>query len=304
MQRKPVLDISKRVSTEGEQGFFSLSFSPHDDRLYISYTDRDSRGWVQSYVLANGVIDVSSLENVLRLKQPSVRHNGGNIVFGPDGLLWIGFGDGSLGNDPMDKAQTLSNLHGKLLRIHPTPDGAKPYVVPNSNPFVGRVRSRPEIYAFGLRNPWRFSFDPQTGDLWIGDVGQYVIEEIDYLPSGARAGANFGWSRLEGTRTFRGDPPKSVVDPITEYNHDDGRCAVIGGNVYRGQSIAELFGVYLYGDLCDGQVRALVQKRGRVVAERANLSLKVPGLASFAQLPNGEVLVLSLTKGVFRIEEA
>jgi glucose/arabinose dehydrogenase len=304
MQRKPILDISKRVSTEGEQGLFSLSFSPHDDRLYISYTDRDSQGWVQSYVLANGVINVSSLENVLRLKQPSIRHNGGNIVFGPDGLLWVGFGDGSLGNDPMDKAQTLTTFHGKLLRINPTPDGARPYVVPNSNPFVGRPGARPEIYAYGLRNPWRFSFDLQTGDLWIGDVGQYIIEEIDYLPSGARAGANFGWSRLEGTLTFSGDPPKRVVDPIAEYNHDDGRCAVIGGNVYRGQSIADLFGAYLYGDLCDGQVRALVQKRGRVVSERADLGLQLPGLVSFAQLPNGEVLLISLTEGVFRIEEA
>lgn len=304
VQKKPVLDISKRVSTEGEQGFFSLAFSPEGDRLYVSYTDRDSQGWVQSYALVNGVVDVRSREDVLRVDQPSIRHNGGNIAFGPDGHLWLGLGDGSLGNDPEDNAQTLSTLHGKLLRIQPTPDGARPYVVPKGNPFVDRPGARPEIYAYGLRNPWRFSFDMDTGDLWIGDVGQYIIEEIDYLRSGARAGANFGWNRFEGTRPFSGSAPKRAVGPIAEYNHDDGRCAVIGGYVYRGQAIAELYGAYLYGDFCDGRVRTLVQKRGRAAYGRHDLGLHVSGLVSFAQLPDGEIFVLSLTEGVFRIEAA
>lgn len=304
VQKKPVLDISKRVSTEGEQGFFSLAFSPKDDRLYISYTDRDSQGWVQSHALVRGVVDVRSRENVLRVDQPSIRHNGGNIAFEPEGHLWLGLGDGSLGNDPEDNAQRLGTLHGKLLRIQPTPDGARPYVVPKGNPFVNRPGARPEIYALGLRNPWRFSIDMHTGDLWIGDVGQYIIEEIDYLRSGDAAGANLGWNRFEGSRPFSGSAPKKTVDPIAEYNHDDGRCAVIGGYVYRGRAIAGLHGAYLYSDLCDGRVRALVQKRGRVAYERHDLGLQVSGLVSFAQLPDGEIFVLSLTEGVFRIESA
>ena len=304
VQKKPLLDISRRVSTEGEQGFFSLAFSPEDDRLYISYTDRDSQGWVQSYAFGKRTIDVSSRETVLRVDQPSIRHNGGNLVFDSKGHLWLGLGDGSLGNDPEDNAQTLSNLHGKLLRIRPTPGGARPYVVPKGNPFVSRPDARSEIYAFGLRNPWRFSIDVLTEDLWIGDVGQYIIEEIDYLQREERAGANFGWSRLEGSLPFSGSAPNKSVEPIAEYNHDDGRCAIIGGHVYRGRAIPGLYGAYLYGDLCDGRVRALVQKRGRVAYERHDLGLQVPGLVSFAQLPDGEIYAISLTEGVFRIEPA
>jgi glucose/arabinose dehydrogenase len=304
VQKKPVLDISKQVSTEGEQGFFSLAFSPEDDRLYISYTDRDSKGWVQSFAFERRAIAVRSRENVLRVDQPSIRHNGGNLVFDSKGHLWLGLGDGSLGNDPEDNAQTLSTLHGKLLRIQPTPGGARPYAVPKGNPFVNRRGARSEIYAFGLRNPWRFSIDQLTGDLWIGDVGQHIVEEIDYLPRQERSGANFGWSRLEGSRPFSGSAPTKTIDPIAEYNHDDGRCAVIGGHVYRGRAIAGLYGAYLYGDLCDGMVRALVQKRSRVAYERHDLGLQVSGLVSFAQLPDGEIFVLSLTEGVFRIERA
>jgi glucose/arabinose dehydrogenase len=304
VQKKPLLDISERVSTEGEQGLFSLAFSPEDDRLYISYTDRDSQGWVQSFAHERRAIDVRSRENVLRVDQPSIRHNGGNLVFDSKGHLWLGLGDGSLGNDPEDNAQTLSNLHGKLLRIQPTPDGARPYVVPKSNPFVNRPDARPEIYAYGLRNPWRFSIDLITEDLWIGDVGQYIVEEIDYLRREERAGANFGWNRLEGSLPFSGSAPRNSVDPIAEYNHDDGRCAIIGGHVYRGRAIPGLYGAYLYGDLCDGKVRGLVQKRGQVAYERDELGLQIPDLVSFAQLPDGEMFVLSLTEGVFRIEPA
>jgi glucose/arabinose dehydrogenase len=303
VQKKPVLNISERISLEGEQGFLSLTFSPQGDRLYVSYTDSRSQGWVQSYEIENGIVDDRSRENVLRIDQPTIRHQGGHITFGPDGHLWVAFGDGSLGDDPDDNAQTLSNLHGKLLRIHPTPDGARSYVVPDGNPFRERPGTRPEIYGYGLRNPWRFSFDMRTGDLWIGDVGQYILEEIDYLRSGAPAGTNFGWNRLEGTRSFSGVAPKKRVDPIAEYNHDDGRCAVIGGHVYRGKAIPELYGAYLYGDFCDGRVRALVQKQGRV-AHEADLGLHISGLVSFAQLPDGEILVLSLSDGVFRIEAA
>jgi glucose/arabinose dehydrogenase len=150
-------------------------------------------------------------------------------VFGPDGMLWLGLGDGSEGGDPANAAQSLAVLRGKLVRIDAAPAGAGPYTVPATNPFVHRRGARPEIWAFGLRNPWRFSFDRLTGELWIGDVGQYIVEEIDAVAPSTAAGANFGWSRLEGRRRFRGSPPPHAVPPLHTYNHAEGRCAVVGG---------------------------------------------------------------------------
>lgn len=299
---KEILDISSEVTTEGAQGLLGLAFSPAGDHLYASFTDRKGDLRVVEYAFEDGIPDVDTRRTVLSIPQLTVRHVGGNLAFGPDGYLWLSVGDGSLGNDPEDVAQSLASLRGKLLRFDPSPSGGKPYRVPATNPFVDTEGARPEIYAYGLRNPWRFSFDDGTGDLWIGDVGQYHVEEIDFLRSAKPAGANFGWNRLEGTRPFEGDPPPHDVSPIFEYTHGEGGCAVIGGYVYRG-AIKELQGAYLYSDLCQGRVRALIEKDGRVVFERG-LGLRVPSPVSFGQGPAGEIYVLSITHGVFLIEAA
>jgi glucose/arabinose dehydrogenase len=231
------------------------------------------------------------------------RHHGGNLVFGPDGLLWLGVGDGSPGGDPANAAQSLGVLSGKLLRLDPRATASKGYKVPATNPFVNRKGARPEIWAYGLRNPWRFSFDRATGDLWIGDVGQYIIEEIDVIGLRRSKGANFGWRRLEGSRQFSGSPPPNAVAPIHEYAHGNGRCAVIGGHVYRGTQIRGLQGAYVYSDVCDGRIRALARARGKPVRHR-DLGLRIPGLVSFAENRAGELYALSLAGGVYRLASA
>jgi glucose/arabinose dehydrogenase len=300
VRRRPVLDVSSEVAVEGEQGFLGLAVSPGGDLLYASYTDTAGHVKVVEYVIEEGDIQLSSRRTVVQVRQETVRHVGGNLVFGPDGYLWFGLGDGSLGNDPQDKAQSLGSLRGKLLRIDPTPASGRAYTVPHDNPFLGAKAARPEIYAFGLRNPWRFSFDRATGDLWIGDVGQYIVEEVDFLPSAKPAGANFGWNRLEGSREFAGSPPPDAIPPIAEYNHDQGGCAVVGGYVYRGHAIEQLQGAYLYTDFCHGRILSLVEKKGRVVQEH-DLGLRIQSPVSFGEDSSGELYVLSLVEGLLRI---
>jgi glucose/arabinose dehydrogenase len=230
-------------------------------------------------------------------------------VFGPDGLLWLGLSDGSLGGDPAGAAQSLATpqslatLRGKLLRLDPSPTGKRGYRVPATNPFVGRRGARPEIFAYGLRNPWRFSFDRATGDLWVGDVGQNIVEEIDRVALRRAAGANFGWNRLEGRRRYHGRPPPHGVPPLHQYNHDDGRCAVVGGYVYRGSQLRGLQGAYVYGDVCDGRIRVLAGPRGQPLRHR-DLGLRLPGLVSFAESHAGELYALTLAGDVHRLAPA
>jgi glucose/arabinose dehydrogenase len=300
---RPLLDLSDQVVAEGEGGLLGLAVAPDRRELFVSFTDRRHALRVVGVALDGDGVDPASQRKVLTVAQPSTRHHGGNLVFGPDGLLWIGVGDGSEGGDPDDAAQSLATLSGKLLRLDPTPTGAKGYRVPASNPFVGRPGARPEVWAYGLRNPWRFSFDRATGDLWIGDVGQYVVEEIDTVPLRRSAGANFGWNRLEGRRRFHGRPPPRALPPVHQYNHDDGRCAVVGGHVYRGSQVRGLQGAYLYGDVCDGRIRALARARGQALRHR-DLGLRLPGLVSFAENRAGELYVLSLAGGVYRLQAA
>jgi glucose/arabinose dehydrogenase len=297
---KPLLDLTDQVVAEGEGGLLGVALAPGGRRLYVSFTDRRHAVRVVEVTLNGDGVDPASRRDVLTVAQPSTRHHGGNLVFGPDGLLWIGIGDGSPGGDPDDAAQSLAVLSGKLLRLDPTPTGAKGYTVPTTNPFVGRAGARPEIWAYGLRNPWRFSFDRATGDLWIGDVGQNIIEELDVVGLRRSAGANFGWNRLEGRRRFTGSPPPAAVAPVHQYNHDDGRCAVVGGHLYRGTQLRDLQGAYLYGDVCDGRIRALARARGKALRHR-DLGLRLPGLVSFAENRAGELYALSLAGGVYRL---
>ena len=195
-------------------------------------------------------------------------------MFGPDGMLWIGLGDGGGGGDPQGNAQSLGTLLGKMLRIDPRPSGGRPYTVPPDNPFVGTDGARGEIWAFGLRNPWRYTFDKATGDLWIGDVGQNAREEVDFTPAGSPGGLNYGWPNLEGNRTNSGSAPRGAVAPILDYPLDGANCAVTAGYVYRGTKIPDLAGAFLYADVCAGWVRAVRQEGGKVT-DQADLDLQL-----------------------------
>jgi glucose/arabinose dehydrogenase len=215
----------------------------------------------------------------------------------------MGIGDGGGAGDPADNGQNLGTLLGKILRIDPRPDIGRAYTVPPSNPFVGQSGVQPEIWAYGLRNPWRFSFDRATGDLWIGDWGQNAREEVDFQPAGSRGGQNYGWARLEGTRPYTGGAPANAIAPIYDYARAGGNCSVTGGYVYRGSRIPGLVGAYVFADQCGGQVQALRQVNGQVVDQRAFSATARP-LVSFGQDQAGELYALSLDGSVLRIDAA
>jgi glucose/arabinose dehydrogenase len=298
----PVVDISDQVTAGGEQGLLGLAFSPDGRFLYLNFTDTDGDSRVVELTIRGGRADPGSLRLLLRVDDPFANHNGGQLAFGPDRLLYIAFGDGGGGGDPEGNGQSLGTLLGKILRIDPRPAGGRPYRVPSGNPFAGRGGARPEIWAYGLRNPWRFSFDPATGDLWIGDVGQNAWEEVDHEPARS-GGRNYGWNRREGLHAFEGERPAGAVDPVIEYGREGGACTVIGGSVYWGRRIPGLRGAYLYGDYCAGWVRAARVRGGRV-AEQRDLGLSVPNLTSFGVDPAGELYAMSLAGPVYRLAPA
>jgi glucose/arabinose dehydrogenase len=298
----PVVDISGQVTAGGEQGLLGLAFSPDGRYLYLHYTDREGDHQIAELAMAGRRADPGSQRSVLRIEDPFGNHNGGQLTFGPDDHLYIAFGDGGGGGDPLGSGQSLGTLLGKILRIDPRPAGGRAYGVPSDNPFVGRDGARPEIWDYGLRNPWRFSFDAATGDLWIGDVGQNAYEEVDVEPAGS-GGRNYGWNRREGRHPYSGgDRPDGAVDPVIEYGRGDG-CTVIGGFVYRGRRIGGLRGAYLYGDYCSGWVRAARTRDGKVLEQR-DLGLQVPSLSSFGADAAGELYALSLAGGVYRLAPA
>jgi glucose/arabinose dehydrogenase len=297
-----VLDLSGQVSTGSEQGLLGLAFAPDGGHLYVDYTDTSGNTRIVEYAFAGGRADPSTARELLEIDQPYANHNGGHLAFGPDGNLWIGMGDGGSGNDPENRAQNLGTLLGKLLRINPNPYAGGPYMIPPDNPFVGEGGARDEIWAFGLRNPWRFSFDRETGDLWIGDVGQNAVEEVDFA-AGTKGGENYGWPAMEGTRANNGSRPAGAVDPILDYRQADGGCSVVAGYVYRGSAIPALAGAFLYGDYCAGDVLAVRQSGGQVT-EQADLGLDVSNLSSFGQDGAGELYALSLDGPVYRIDAA
>jgi glucose/arabinose dehydrogenase len=238
---------------------------------------------------------------VLFIEQPFANHNGGNLVFGPDGYLYIGMGDGGSQGDPMHNGQNADALLAKMLRIDPRPSNGRPYGIPPDNPFIDRPDARPEVWAIGLRNPWRYTFDRETGDLWIGDVGGGEREEIDFQRGGSRGGRNYGWNLMEGTVPQSENLPSGLVRPVFEYETgSDGTCAIVGGYVYRGTGIPALHGAYLFSDYCGGQIRALRHRRGKVLQHR-DLGVEVDGMASFGEDQNGELYALSLAGQVFRI---
>jgi glucose/arabinose dehydrogenase len=298
----PVVDISGKVTAGGEQGLLGLAFAPDGRYLYLAYTDGNGDHQISELTMGGQRADPGSERSILNFEDPFGNHNGGQLAFGPDDHLYIAFGDGGGGGDPLGSGQSLGTLFGKILRVDPRPAGGRAYGVPPDNPFVDRDGARPEIWAYGLRNPWRFSFDAATGDLWIGDVGQNAYEEIDFEPAGS-GGRNYGWNRREGRHPFNGGGrPDGAVDPVIEYGRDDG-CTVIGGFVYRGRRIGGLRGAYLYGDYCSGWVRAARTRDGKVLEQR-DLGLEVPSLSSFGTDAAGELYALSLAGGVYRLATA
>ena len=296
-----VLDLTREVSLGSEQGLLGLAFSPDGRFLYANYTDVQGDTRVVEWRFGDGGVQLNSRREVLFADQPFSNHNGGNLLFGPDGYLYIGLGDGGSGGDPNGNGQNLSTLLGKMLRISPRPAGSDPYGIPSDNPFVGREGARPEIWAYGLRNPWRYSFDRETADLWIGDVGQNAWEEVDFEPAGSSGGLNYGWDLFEGSHPFEGGSENDdTVAPVYEYPTGDGTCAVTGGYVYRGEDIPRLFGTYVFADFCRGQLEALRLRDGRVRGHD-ELGPTVANLASFGEDADGELYVLSLSGPVFRL---
>jgi glucose/arabinose dehydrogenase len=308
----PVLDLTKKVSRGDEQGLLGLTFSPDGRYAYVNFTDTKGDTNVVEYAWGDDGPDLSTRREVLFVDQPFPNHNGGDLVFGPDGDLYVGLGDGGSDytrgdpqGDPDRNGQNLAVLLGKMLRIQPRlPDGSLPpdgagYAVPADNPFVDTRNARPEIWASGLRNPWRYSFDAETGDLWIGDVGAGAEEEIDRQPGDSRGGENYGWNAYEGTVEWR-PLATPTVPPVYEYDHRSGACAVTGGFVYRGSAIPSLEGWYVFGDFCRGSIQALRETpTGRVVYVISGTTME--GLSSFGEDAAGELYALSLAGGVFAL---
>ena len=258
----PFLDVSDRITTQGsEQGLLGLAFHPDyatNGAFYVYYTDTEGTVIVSRFTVTDdpNVADPASEVVQLRQEQPFPNHNGGAILFGPDGYLYLGLGDGGSSGDPQGNGQNLGTWLGKLLRIDPDPvaaAGALQYVIPEDNPFVGQAGALPEIWAYGLRNPWRVSFDMATGDLWVADVGQNEWEEVNRVPADSPGGENYGWSIREGAHCFEAEDceTEGLTDPVTEYDHDDG-VSVTGGYVYQGDAIPGLAGTYLYADFGTG----------------------------------------------------
>jgi glucose/arabinose dehydrogenase len=308
---RPFLDIRRLVLSGGEQGLLSLAFAPdyaRTRRFYVDYTDKQGLQRVVEYRRSRSSRNralASSARTVLTYDGLEANHNGGLLLFGPDQLLYIGTGDGGGANDrhgSRGNAQDLGSLLGKILRIDPRPSGGRPYGVPSSNPFVERSGARPEIYSYGLRNPWRFSFDRTTGDLTIADVGQDAIEEIDFARRGEASGANYGWRPFEGTRRVYDEPAPDAVPPVIQLTHGAGNCSVTGGYVVRDRTLPALAGRYVYGDLCKGELRSARLAAGSASGDAAIPGLgKVEQLSSFGEDAHGRVYVVSLNGPVYRL---
>lgn len=295
------------VAAGGERGLLSMAPAPDfatSGRFYVYYTrsgPSDQLGDLQidEYTASGDTAAVSTRRPILTIDHPAGNHNGGQLQFGPDGYLYLATGDGGGAGDTSGNAQSLNTLLGKVLRIDPTPSGGAPYSIPPGNPFAGPTGGLDEIWSYGLRNPWRFSFDRLTGDLLIGDVGQGSREEVDYR-AGPQAGRgdNFGWNCREGSIAFPTAPPSCVgatgfVEPIFDYGHSGGACAITGGYLVRDQSLGDLYGRYLFADECVGEIRSLAPASPRATDVRSE-GLEVSGPASFGEDSCGRVYVTSL----------
>jgi glucose/arabinose dehydrogenase len=319
VRETPFLDLSNRVSTSSEQGLLGLAFSPdyaNDGRLFVNYTDLEGSTVVAEFTVSDdpNLADPASERVLLTVAQPYANHNGGGLAFGPDGYLYIGLGDGGAGGDPEGNGQDPSTLLGSLLRIDVGSGGeaGQPYTVPDTNPFVGRPDAAPEVWAYGLRNPWGFSFDRETGDLWIADVGQNAFEEINRQPAGSPGGENYGWNRMEGFHCFDPASPREPPErcdqtgltlPVLAYSHasGDGR-SVTGGYVYRGAALPELHGSYVFGDFVSGNIWRAVPE-GESYTHTLLLEAGFPVVA-FGEDEAGELYVADFGGALYRFVAA
>lgn len=302
---QPFLDITALVDSSGsEQGLLGLAFDPRyreNGRFFVYYTAQNGDNTLARYQVSRApdAADPASATILFAQKDPAPNHNGGMLAFGPDGYLYVGLGDGGSAGDPWGNGQNRATLLGKILRLDV--DRGAPYAIPADNPWPDGSDARAEVWAYGLRNPWRFSFDRATGDLYIADVGQNQYEEIDMQPAGARGGLNYGWNTREGMHCFGSDtcPADGMVDPVAEYTHDEG-CSVTGGYVYRGAALPQLAGAYIYGDYCSGTIWALRRdaagawQSSRLLASNASIS-------SFGEDQAGELYLTDLgSHGLYR----
>ena len=299
------LDISKRVISDSyEQGLLGMAFSPDRSFLYVAYTHIDGRIVLEALPWEGRGTPNSGWRTILAIADPQSNHNGGDIHFGPDSMLWMSFGDGGsaadegYGHAEGGNAQSLKTLLGKIIRINPTPNGVKPYAIPSDNPFVGRSDALPEIWAYGLRNPWRFDLD--AGMLWIGDVGQSNREEIDRVEAASGAGSNFGWNIYEGNSSHRSGRRVDAVAPIFDYPHAGNNCAIIGGVVAHDPRFKALNGKYLFSDACGGDLNTLSFDNQSKV-KSVSLGIRVDQPTTFGIDANESVLVASQGGTIYRI---
>ena len=316
LQARPFLDLTGKISAASENGLYSLAFHPQyqtNGRFYAFYTNMNGDIRVVRYVVSSNPdsADESQADTILAIPHPVTgyslgfaNHHGGQLQFGPDNMLYVSLGDGGCCGDPQQNGQKKTTLNGKLLRIDVTP--ATGYTVPASNPFFSDTSYLPEIWSVGFRNPWRFSFDRQTGDLFIGDIGDATWEEVNAAPApDAGRGVNFGWSVLEGRHCFGGGTgcnQTGLTLPVVEYGHNPA-CSVTGGYVYRGTRVTGLAGRYLYADLCSGLVQSFIYSGGQATQALDLTSQVSPGgsIVSFGEDARGELYIVTYGGGVYRI---
>jgi glucose/arabinose dehydrogenase len=305
----PFLDIRTLVSCCDERGLLSVAFHPKYSQngfFYVDYTDRNGNTVVARYSVLAGDpnrADPASAKVILTVDQPFSNHNGGQLQFGFDGYLYIGMGDGGSAGDPGNRAQNLTTLLGKLLRIDV--DSGDPYSIPSTNPFASTNNARGEIWAYGLRNPWRFTFDRRTGDMWIGDVGQGAWEEVDWQLVTSPGGENYGWRLMEGKHCFNPStncPSSGLTAPVVEYSHGGGNCSVTGGYRYRGETYPRMSGMYIYGDYCSGMIWGATPQHDGTVTTQLLLDTTIQ-ISSFGEDVRGELYVLSLGGNVYRLTD-
>lgn len=307
IEAQPFLDVSALVSREGsERGLLGLAFHPQfreNGLFFINYTDKSGNTNVARYSLLSGSsnqADPNSAKIIIQVDQPYPNHNAGQLAFGPDGYLYFGLGDGGSSGDPQGNGQNGRALLGKMLRLDI--DNGDPYGIPADNPFAGNPNFAPEIWAWGLRNPWRYSFDSLTGDLYIADVGQNAWEEINFQPANSTGGENYGWNVMEGTHRYSdAPPPPNLVAPVAEYNHTDG-CSVTGGYVYRGSAIPTLVGAYIFGDYCSGTTW-LTRRNSAGAWETQRLMNTGRVISSFGTDEEGELYLVDYGGSLLRFED-
>ena len=302
----PFLDIISRVGSGGERGMLSLAFHPQystNGFLYVYFTATNGEIRIERFTATGNTANPSTSKLILSVPHPRGNHNGGLALFGPDGMLYLGLGDGGGGGDPDLNGQNENTLLGALLRIDV--NSGDPYGIPAGNPFIGRNDARPEVWDTGLRNPWRFAFDAQGGNLYIADVGQGELEEVNVVGA-TRAGVNYGWNIMEGTSCYNTSTcnKQGLELPVLEYRHLGNACSVTGGFVYRGTAIPEIAGHYFYGDYCAGFVKSFKFQNGSATEERTWEFGNIGNVLSFGQDSAGELYITSGNGTVYRIAKS